>query len=71
LNNNSLPTRWNDKQIVVSDSVVIDPPYTVNDTKAPADKRVALPQIKKVVEGFWQKKKKPTAPALPQGRKGG
>jgi hypothetical protein len=67
----SLPIRWNDKQIVVSDSVVIDPPYTVNDTKAPSDKRIALPQIKKVVEAFWQKKKKPTAPALPQGRKGG
>jgi hypothetical protein len=54
----------------VNDSVVIDPPYSVNDTKAPPDKRSALPQIKKVVEGFWQKKKK-TAPALPQGRKGG
>jgi len=66
----TLPTRWNDKQIVVNDSVVIDPPYTVNETKAPPDKRGALPQIKKIVEAFWQKKKK-TIPALPQGRKGG
>jgi len=53
---NRLPARWAATQIVVSDSVLIDSPYGVDNVKAPADKKVALAQIKRVVDGYWQKK---------------
>jgi hypothetical protein len=56
LTNNSLPARWAETKIVVSDSVIIEAPYGVENVKAPADKKVALAQIKRVVDGYWTKK---------------
>ncbi|KAF2426205.1 hypothetical protein EJ08DRAFT_700117 [Tothia fuscella] len=53
----TLPSRWNDKQIIVNESVIVEPPYGVANCKAPAAKEVALTQVKKVVEGFWAKRK--------------
>jgi hypothetical protein len=53
----SLPTFWNKESIVVNESVIVDPPYTPSHCKAPVDKAAALPQVKKVVEGFWAKRK--------------
>jgi len=54
----TLPTRWSGQTIIVSDSVLVESPYGVENTKAPADKGAALNQIKRVVEGYWSKKKK-------------
>jgi hypothetical protein len=53
----SLPTRWADTQIVVSDSVLIQAPYTLDSIKAPADKVQAENHVRKVVERFYQRKK--------------
>jgi hypothetical protein len=53
----SLPTRWADTQIVVSDSVLIQSPYTLDSIKAPADKVQAENHVRKVVERFYQRKK--------------
>jgi hypothetical protein len=53
----TLPTRWADTQIVVSDSVLIQSPYTLDSIKAPADKVQAENHVRKVVERFYQRKK--------------
>ena len=60
--------------------MLIEVPYKAENVKGPKDKQNALVQIKKVLEGYYQKKKatpsqplvvKP-APAVPMGqRKGG
>ncbi|KAF2670869.1 hypothetical protein BT63DRAFT_423150 [Microthyrium microscopicum] len=53
----TLPVRWNNQQIVVNDAVVVNPPYAVEDCRAPKDKQAAESQIKRVLEGFYAKKK--------------
>ncbi|RII18050.1 hypothetical protein CUC08_Gglean002138 [Alternaria sp. MG1] len=53
----TLPTRWADTQIVVSDSVLIQAPYTLDNIKAPSDKQQAENHVRKVVERFYQRKK--------------
>jgi protein LSM12 len=59
----SLPTRWADTQIVVSDSVLIQAPYTVDSIRAPADKAQAENHVRKVVEHYYQRKKAVTSGA--------
>jgi hypothetical protein len=79
---NSLPTRWANTTIIVNDSVRVDSPYSVDDARAAKDNKPAEIQIKKVLEGYYNKKKlqqpaasqpaatpRPVIPALP--RKGG
>ncbi|KAF2848233.1 hypothetical protein T440DRAFT_174076 [Plenodomus tracheiphilus IPT5] len=53
----TLPTRWADTQIIVSDSVLIQAPYTLENIKAPADKVQAENHVRKVVEHYYQRKK--------------
>lgn len=53
-----LPTRWAGQTIVVSESVLLDSPYGVENMRAPADKTQALNHLKRVVEAYWSKKKK-------------
>ncbi|KAF1941746.1 hypothetical protein EJ02DRAFT_191291 [Clathrospora elynae] len=53
----TLPTRWADTSIVVSDSVLIQPPYTLDNIKAPTDKTQAEKHVRKVVEHYYQRKK--------------
>ncbi|KAG9649906.1 hypothetical protein KCU95_g12496, partial [Aureobasidium melanogenum] len=50
-----LPTRWHGQEIVVSDSVIISPPYTVNDCKAPKGKDQALDRIRMILDGERRK----------------
>jgi len=79
-----LPARWADQTIVVSDSVLVKPPYSLDDVSAPKNKADALAQIKRVLEGYYSKKgassaansgtstpaaNRPVVPAVP--RKGG
>jgi hypothetical protein len=61
--NTSLPTRWADSQIVVNDSVLIQPPYTLESIKAPADKAQSEAHVRKVVEHYYQRKKAPSGGA--------
>ncbi|QDS71666.1 hypothetical protein FKW77_007795 [Venturia effusa] len=56
----TLPTRWNNQQIIINDAVVLEPPYKVENCKAPKEKSAALQQIKKVVEGYWNKRQPQT-----------
>lgn len=58
----TLPTRWVDTQIVVSDSVLIQAPYTLENIKAPADKAQAENHVRKVVEHYYQRKKGASIP---------
>ncbi|KAE9961624.1 phosphogluconate dehydrogenase (decarboxylating) gnd1, partial [Venturia inaequalis] len=76
----TLPTRWNNQQIIINDAVVLEPPYRVENCKAPEKKSAALQQIKKVVEGYWSKKQPQTkggqnnrgpAPVIPLNPKKG
>lgn len=57
----TLPTRWADTQIVVSDSVLIQAPYTVDNIRAPADKAQAENHVRKIVEHYYQRKKGATS----------
>ncbi|KAI4836142.1 hypothetical protein E4T44_08425, partial [Aureobasidium sp. EXF-8845] len=50
-----LPTRWHGQEIVVNDAVIISPPYTVNDCKAPKGKDQALDRIRMVLDGERRK----------------
>lgn len=71
----TLPTRWHETSIVVLDSVMIAPPYRVEDCKAPPNQNAALTRVKKVLEMERKKiadRSNKTAVPLPQGpRKGG
>jgi hypothetical protein len=60
-----LPVRWADQTIVVSDSVLVESPYSADNLKAPNDKQRALQQIKRVVDGYWQKKKSGSGASTP------
>lgn len=50
---------------MVSDSVLIDPPYRADNVRGPKDRLPAVVQIKKVLDGYYQKKRG-TPPPLPQ-----
>ncbi|KAJ9624020.1 hypothetical protein H2203_005467 [Taxawa tesnikishii (nom. ined.)] len=50
-----MPTRWHEQAIIVSDAVIISPPYRLEDCKAPKEKQQALNQVKKVLEGTRRK----------------
>jgi len=76
----SLPTRWAENSIIVNEGVRVDPPYRVQDVKAPKDKKQAETHIKKVLSGYYERngggganaaatKNVPVTPALP--KKGG
>ncbi|KAF2402440.1 hypothetical protein EJ06DRAFT_507308 [Trichodelitschia bisporula] len=75
----TLPTRWDGPNIIVNDSIRVEPPYTVESLRVPKNKQGQMMQIKKVLEGFWTKKKSQqgqaggrTVPATPvPPRKGG
>jgi hypothetical protein len=74
----SLPTRWTGTTIIVNDSVRVDFPYNVENCRAAKDNQSAESQIRKVLEGYYSKKKKPnsgTRPVVPATpfvlRKGG
>lgn len=73
-----LPAYWDGQSIIVNSSVRVDPPYSLDDCKAPKDKQQAQVQIRNVLEGYYRKKaqgsynsnaNRPVMPALP--RKGG
>ena len=75
-----LPVYWDGQSIIVNSSVRIDPPYSIEDCKAPKDKQQAEVQIRRVLEGYYRKKgqanygnvggaNRPVVPAVP--RKGG
>lgn len=53
----SLPTRWANAQIIVNDSVIIQPPYTLDNIRAPADKAQSEAHVRKIVEHYYQRKK--------------
>ncbi|KAF2819581.1 hypothetical protein CC86DRAFT_131634 [Ophiobolus disseminans] len=59
----TLPTRWADAQIVVNDSVLILPPYTLESIKAPAEKAQSEAHVRKVVEHYYNRKKVPSGGA--------
>ncbi|KAI9761682.1 MAG: Triose-phosphate Transporter [Chaenotheca gracillima] len=79
----TLPVRWYEQSIIVSEAVMISPPYTVDDCKAAQKETNALQRVKKVLE--MERKKlaersntttgganTPTTPAAaPAVRKGG
>ncbi|KAI9843842.1 MAG: hypothetical protein M1837_006103 [Sclerophora amabilis] len=51
----TLPVRWHEQSIIVSEAVVISPPYSVEDCKAAQKESNALQRVKKVLE--MEKKK--------------
>ncbi|KAF2478095.1 uncharacterized protein BDR25DRAFT_299807 [Lindgomyces ingoldianus] len=53
----TLPTRWAEPSIVVNDSVMIDPPYTVENLRANKDKAQSLAHVRKILESYYQRKK--------------
>lgn len=59
----SLPTRWADTTIVVNDSVLILPPYALENIKAPTDKSQSEAHVRKVVDHFYRNKKGPSGGA--------
>jgi hypothetical protein len=71
-------TRWTNNSIIVDNSVRVDPPYRLEDCKAPKDKKQAEAHIRRVLSGYYERNgngagasKAPAVvmPALP--RKGG
>jgi hypothetical protein len=59
--NRQLPSRWHETDIVVNDAVVISAPYGLENCKAPKDKGASLVRVKKILEGFYARKKPQTA----------
>jgi len=53
----TLPVYWDGQSIIVNSSVRVDPPYAVENCKAPRDKQQAEVQIRKVLEGYYNKKR--------------
>jgi hypothetical protein len=58
----SLPTRWNDAQIVVNDAVLIEPPYTIDNLKVLPGKEQSLASVRRIMDQYHQRKKN-AAPA--------
>lgn len=63
----SLPVRWHEKSIIVMDNVLIEPPYGVNDCKAPPKNAKQLERVKELVKNEQEKSQKDNT----LGRKGG
>jgi len=55
--NRILRSRWNGQQIIVNETVIIEPPYQLENMKAPSRYQQALEQAKKIASGFWAKKR--------------
>ena len=53
----SLPSRWNDADIVVNDAVIIKPPYSVDDLKAPSGKEQSVASVRRILDMHYQRKK--------------
>ncbi|KAJ1675172.1 hypothetical protein EV182_001786 [Spiromyces aspiralis] len=47
----TLPCRWHEKQIIVLDEVLIDPPYSPSDCKANPSSANLLQRVRKVLQG--------------------
>jgi hypothetical protein len=52
-----LPARWDEARIIVNDAVVIEPPYGLDNVKAPKGKEQSLTHVRKLVERHVQRKK--------------
>jgi len=63
----TLPVRWHNKSIIVLDNVLIDPPYEVDDCKAPSKHVKQLERVKELVR--LEREKMPKDSAV--GRRGG
>jgi len=63
----TLPVRWHNKSIVVLDNVLIEPPYNVEDCKAPAKHGKQLGRVKELVKNELERMPKDTT----LGRRGG
>ncbi|GME24290.1 hypothetical protein GTA08_BOTSDO10555 [Neofusicoccum parvum] len=55
--NRTLPTRWHEQTIIVNEAVMLGPPYTVNDLKAPEGKERNVELVKKIMEGHAARKR--------------
>lgn len=68
----SLPTRWHETSIVVSDAVMIRAPYRSEDCSAPQNQQKALQRVKQVLEAERAKIVQRSKASASQGvRKGG
>ncbi|KAF2772634.1 hypothetical protein EJ03DRAFT_380652 [Teratosphaeria nubilosa] len=65
----NMEVRWHNAEIIVYNSVIITPPYRVEDCKGPKDKQETLLRVKKVLEGERKQMSERKAPVAP--RKGG
>jgi protein LSM12 len=68
--------RWHNQEMIVSDAVIITPPYRVEDCRGAKDKQEVVNRVKKVLEGERRKIKdkddRERKSATPTGpRKGG
>lgn len=54
----TLPVRWHNKSIVVLDNVLIEPPYGVEDCKAPTKHAKQLERVKELVRNEQEKLQK-------------
>lgn len=62
-----LPVRWHNKSIFVLDSVLIEPPYGVEDCKAPAKNAKQLERVRELVRNEQERMQKDNT----LGRRGG
>jgi hypothetical protein len=51
-----LPVYWDGQSIIVNNSVRVDPPYGLEDCKAPKDKQAALVHLRAVLSGYYKDK---------------
>jgi protein LSM12 len=63
----SLPVHWHNKSIIVMDNVRIEPPYGVEDCKAPTKHAKQLERVKELVKNEQEKMQKDNT----LGRRGG
>jgi len=63
----TLPVRWHNKSIIVLDNVLIEPPYDVDDCKAPSKHVKQLERVKELVR--LEREKTPKDSTM--GRRGG
>jgi len=68
---------WSNNSIIVNNGVRIDPPYRIEDCKAPKDKKQAETHIRKLLTGYYERNGRETPVNAPKGvvpalpRKGG
>ncbi|GAB7366293.1 hypothetical protein MBLNU230_g8093t1 [Neophaeotheca triangularis] len=51
----NMPVRWHGGSIIVHEAVIISPPYGVEDCRGPSDKKDAVSQVKRALEGEKRK----------------